>query len=231
MFPIKDSIKSSKPPYVLYAIIALNVAIFVYEISLNRSDLVIFVHRFGLVPSRYTEGRIIVQGSYEMTVKQLNFIPFLSSTFMHGGWLHIITNMWTLFVFGDNVESKLGHIRFLIYYLTWGVLANVIQFSFMSNSNIAILGASGCVAGVMGAYLYYFPWSRILTLVPIFFFPLLFEVPAYFYLVLWFFLQFFNGIFKVTSAGSAGVAWWAHIGGFIFGLLMAWSLARRRGET
>ncbi len=231
MFPIKDSIRSTKTPYVLYVIIVLNVVIFVYELSLGKTDLIMFIHRYGLVPSRYTEGRIIIQGTREMSVNQFNFFPFLSSTFMHGGWLHIISNMWTLFVFGDNIESKLGHIRFLVYYLSWGVLANIIQFSFISNSNIAIIGASGCIAGVMGAYLYYFPWSRILTLVPIFFFPLLFEIPAYFFLVLWFFSQFFSGVFSVSSGSSAGVAWWAHIGGFVIGLLMAWNLAKRRGET
>jgi membrane associated rhomboid family serine protease len=139
--------------------------------------------------------------------------------------------MWILFVFGDNVEGKLGHIRFLFYYLSWGVLANIIQFSFMPNSNVAIIGASGCIAGVMGAYLYFFPWSRILTVVPILFFPLFFEIPAYFFLVLWFFLQFFNGVFKVTSSGSAGVAWWAHIGGFVIGLVMAIHFARKKGEV
>jgi membrane associated rhomboid family serine protease len=231
MFPIKDSIKSSKTPYVTYAIIVLNVAIFLYELSLNMADLIIFVHRYGLVPTRFTEGKILIQGMYEMSVNQLNFIPFLSSTFMHGGWMHIITNMWILFVFGDNVEGKLGHIRFLFYYLSWGVLANIIQFSFMPNSNVAIIGASGCIAGVMGAYLYFFPWSRILTVVPILFFPLFFEIPAYFFLVLWFFLQFFNGVFKVTSSGSAGVAWWAHIGGFVIGLVMAIHFARKKGEV
>ncbi|TYB94829.1 MAG: rhomboid family intramembrane serine protease [Kosmotoga sp.] len=230
MFPLKDSIKSSKTPYVLYVIIVLNVVIFAYELGLSKTDLIIFIHRYGLVPSRYTDGRIIIQGTYE-SVNQFNLIPFLSSTFMHGGWLHIISNMWTLFVFGDNVESKLGHIRFLLYYLSWGVIANVIQFSFMSDSNIAIIGASGCIAGVMGTYLYFFPWSRVLTLVPIFFFPLLFELPAYFFLVLWFFSQFFSGVFSVSSSSSGGVAWWAHIGGFIIGLLMAWSFSRRKEET
>ncbi|MFW6120102.1 MAG: rhomboid family intramembrane serine protease [Petrotogales bacterium] len=231
MFPIKDSIRSTKTPYVLYVIIMLNVIIFVYELSLSKNDLIMLIHRYGLVPSRYTEGKIIIQGTYEMSVNRFNLFPFLSSTFMHGGWLHIISNMWTLFVFGDNIESKIGHVRFLAYYLIWGVLANIIQFSFISNSNIAIIGASGCVAGVMGAYLYYFPWSRILTLVPIFFFPLLFEIPAYFFLVLWFFSQFFSGVFSVSSASSAGVAWWAHIGGFVIGLLMAWKLSKHRGEA
>ena len=151
-----------------------------------------------------------------------HLLPLVSSMFMHGGWLHIISNMWFLYIFGDNVEDRMGHTRFILFYLIAGLVSVSLHIAFNWESQIPVVGASGAIAGVMGAYLIYYPKARIVTLVPIFLFFTILELPAYIFLVFWFLLQFFNGAFALMEAGAgAGIAWWAHIGGFLFGLLFA----------
>lgn len=150
--------------------------------------------------------------------------------FIHGGWLHIIGNMWYLWIFGDNVEDRLGHIRFLIFYLLCGVGAGIVHTFLNSASVVPSVGASGAIAGVLGAYAISYPTARVLTLVPILFFIQIIEIPAAFVLGFWFLMQFLSGTASLavaTSANAGGVAWWAHVGGFVIGMLLIGRLARR----
>ncbi len=224
MIPITDTIPAYRKSYVLYSILAINVLVFVYSLSLGNDELLRFLYTYGFVPARYTSPDF----AYELN--RFDFFPILSSVFIHGGWTHIFINLWILFVFGDNVEDRLGHTRFLGYFLVWGVGANLVQFAFSFNLDRPIIGASGAVAGVMGAYLCFFPWSRVLAVVPILFFPFLFYVPAYVFLVVWFFMQFLSGTLSLVESAQTGIAWWAHIGGFALGYLMARRYDRKYGK-
>jgi len=149
--------------------------------------------------------------------------------FLHGGWLHFLSNVWILFIFGDNVEDRLGSVRYLIFYILGGLTAATIQVLFMPNSQLPLLGASGAIAAAMGAYFSFYPRARVLTVIPIFIFPWLIEVPAMLFLGFWFLIQLFSGIFAVSDAAAAGgIAWWAHIGGFLFGALLAYPFCAGR---
>jgi len=151
--------------------------------------------------------------------------------FLHGGWMHFISNMWSLWLFGDNVEDCMGHLRFLIFYLLCGLAAGFIHFMFNPTAQVPTIGASGAIAGVMGAYFVMFPTARVITLVPIFFLPYFIEIPAVFYLGIWFMMQLFSGMFSlVLPTGAGGIAWWAHVGGFLFGILVLPFFRRRRGR-
>jgi Uncharacterized membrane protein (homolog of Drosophila rhomboid) len=156
--------------------------------------------------------------------------PLFTSMFLHAGWLHLIGNMWYLWIFGDNVEDRLGHIRYLVFYFACGVGAGVVHILLNPNSTVPSVGASGAIAGVLGAYLVSYPFARILTLVPIFFFFQVIEIPALIVLGLWFVMQFFYGtasLTATTSAAGGGVAWWAHVGGFVIGIILVGRLARK----
>jgi membrane associated rhomboid family serine protease len=147
--------------------------------------------------------------------------------FLHGGWLHILGNMWFLYLFGRTVEDRMGHLRFLIFYLLCGIAANIAYFMLDLRSAVPEFGASGAIAGVMGAYVVLFPTARILTLVPIFIFPWLVEIPALFFVGYWFLLQVFSGTLSFASQGSSGgVAWWGHVGGFLAGVLFLFMFRR-----
>jgi membrane associated rhomboid family serine protease len=148
--------------------------------------------------------------------------------FMHGGWFHIISNLWVLFIFGDNVEERMGHLRYLVFYLLSGVAAGLLQVYVLPSSANPMIGASGAIAGVLGAYLILFPRSRIASLVPIVFIFTLIEIPAVLFLLFWFFSQLYSGLLPVQGGGASGIAWWAHIGGFLFGVLMVSFFARAR---
>lgn len=211
MIPLRDNIPSSRPPYVNYALIGINVLVFLGEKS-SGPHLPEIIQLLGFVPGRFLS--LLWQGSVVLAV-----IPIFTSMFMHAGWLHLIGNMWTLFIFGDNVEDTLGRGRYLVFYLVCGVASLIIFFLFSSHSHIPLVGASGAIAGVMGAYFSLFPGARVLTLVPIFIIFTVIELPAYLFLGFWFVLQFFQGAFSVVGfAGGGGVAWWAHVGGFLAGM-------------
>jgi len=216
MIPIRDANPSLRPPIVNYLVIGVCLGVFFYELALGR-QLERFAFAYGLVPVRYTHWEIAARFNW---VEQL--IPFFSYMFLHGGWLHLIGNMWTLYIFGDNIESELGHLRYALFYLASGVAAAVIQLVTNFDSAVPTIGASGAVAGVMGAYFVLFPRARILAFVPVFFFFTLVEIPAYVFLGFWFLLQFFSGTFSLLGDAKhmAGIAWWAHIGGFIGGILL-----------
>jgi hypothetical protein len=213
MIPIRDRNPSSTFPIVNVILIIINVLVFLYEFSLGP-ELEVFINRYGLVPAYlfYSQDSGFFDRVY----------PFFTSMFLHGGWLHLIGNMLYLYIFGDNVEDRIGHLRYLLFYLITGFAAAFTQISINVNSTIPMVGASGAISGVLGAYLLFFPKSKILTLVPIFFFLHLVEIPAAILLVLWFVMQFFSGVASLAmTQSSGGVAFWAHIGGFVVGLILA----------
>ena len=211
MIPLRDTVRAGNYPVVNNIIIGVNVLVFLFQLSLgvegNR-----FVYIFGLVPARYSNPQISVYFSIPYQL-----FSFLSFMFLHGGFWHLLGNMWSLYIFGDNVEDRLGHLRYLAFYLICGCASGISHLLLNLNSNVPTIGASGAIAGVMGAYFILYPRSKILTLIPIFFIPYFLEIPAYFFLGFWFILQFLSATGSPSEV--SGVAWWAHIGGFVFGIL------------
>jgi len=215
MIPLRDIIPSRTVPVVTTAIIIVNALVFLFEISLPDAQLRLLFRQFGLVPVAFPSPAL------------------LTSMFLHGGWLHVIGNMWCLWIFGDNVEDRMGHARFLVFYLLCGALAGIGQVVVQPASHVPTVGASGAIAGVMGAYLVLYPRSRILTLIPIFIFIRLVYLPAAFFIGLWFAIQLLS---TFLGGGGGGVAFAAHVGGFVAGYLLvklgritpAWR-ARRHG--
>ena len=217
MIPLKDNILYQGFPVLTWILILLNATIFVFEISIPKDLLQQLFYLFGLVPARYS----LPSWASLHGLPFDDYLSFVTNMFLHGGWLHILGNMWFLYLFGSRVEDQMGHIRFVIFYLLSGIAANVIFYLVDIRSTIPEFGASGAIAGVMGAYIVMFPRARILTLIPIFFFPFFFELSAFFYIGYWFVLQLFSGTLSLTSnSAQGGVAWWAHVGGFAFGVVL-----------
>lgn len=217
MFPLKDSIPHRTTPFVNYLLIIINIFIFFYELSLPKGLLEQLFFEYGLVPARYSYPFWALYTGLSSN----NYLPFLTNMFLHGGWLHLISNMWALYIFGDNVEDRMGHLKYLIFYLLCGLGANLCHFYLNYNSTLPTVGASGAIAGVMGAYLILFPHSRIITFFPLFFIPYFFEIPAFFYLTAWFLYQLFSGIFSLSSTHfTSNIAFFAHIGGFVVGIIL-----------
>jgi len=218
LIPLRDENPSRRPPYVVWGLIVANALVFLLELSLPPDSLQVFFHLFGIVPARFTHP----EWAQALGFPADNWWPFLTSLFIHGGWFHILGNMWFLWIFGDNVEDRMGHGRFLVFYLLCGVLAGMAHMLTNPSSTIPAFGASGAISGVLGAYLLFFPRARVLVLFPIFIWPLFFVLPASLFLGIWFVIQFFSGTFSLLSPKmGGGVAWWAHIGGFISGLSLA----------
>ncbi len=216
MIPIQDSVPRRCPPVMTWTIITVNTVIFLFETQLPQPVLKQLFYVFGLVPARYTQ----MAWDTGLAAGLAGLWPFLTCMFLHGGWIHVLGNMWTLWIFGDNVEDEMGPFRFLIFYLLSGIAASSIQVVTNPLSTIPTIGASGAIAGVMGAYYLLFPRARIILMVPLFFIPFFFEVPAVFYLAIWFLEQFFSGTLALTRAPfESNIAWWAHVGGFTFGML------------
>jgi membrane associated rhomboid family serine protease len=212
MIPIRDAIRSKNFPVVNFLIIAINVIVFLWQLAQGpRLNQAFFL--FGIVPIRYSDPEV---SAHFTAFRQL--LPFVTFLFLHGGFLHILGNMWFLYIFGDNIEDRLGHIRYLLFYILCGVASGVIHLFTNWGSKLPTIGASGAISGVMGAYLLLYPRSRILTLIPIFFFFQFVELPAFVFIGFWFFLQIISAGFTPRDVG--GVAWWAHIGGFISGLVL-----------
>lgn len=213
MIPLRDSQPSLNKPVVTGVLIALNVLVFVFERTLVEPVQELFVLSYGMVPVRFT------------------WMSLFTSMFLHGGWMHLIGNMWFLWIYGDNIEDILGRWRYLLFYLACGAAAGLTHLAFNLDSRIPTVGASGAIAGVMGAYMLRFPHSRIVTLLPLFIFFTTIELPAYVILLYWFAIQIFSGVGDtVTRAGvqQGGVAWWAHAGGFVAGALLVKVLERER---
>jgi membrane associated rhomboid family serine protease len=202
MIPLRDVIPSRTTPFVTIGIIAVNALVFLYEQSLPESLYRRFVATHGLVPADFA------------------WLSVLTSMFLHGGWMHFLGNMLYLWIFGDNVEDRVGHGRFIVFYLLCGAVAALVQTFFNVNSVIPMVGASGAIAGVLGAYLVMFPHSRVLTLIPIFIFIEIVEIPAAILLGLWFVLQLFSSLGSLgAEADVGGVAFWAHVAGFVAGVV------------
>ena len=216
MIPLKDTIPHRGFPLITWTIILVNGIIFIYEISIPKDLLQQLFYLFGLVPAKYSYPKWAFIHGFPFD----HYLSFLTNMFLHAGWLHIVGNMWFLHLFGSTVEDRMGHIRFLIFYLLTGLAANIIFFMLDIHSTIPEFGASGAIAGVMGAYIVMFPKARILTLIPIFFFPFLFTLPAFLYLGFWFLIQLFSGTLSFASRETGGVAWWAHVGGFVTGMVL-----------
>ncbi len=220
MIPLRDTIPSSRRPVVTYVLLALNVVVFLYELSLGRA-IEPFILQWGLVPARL----VLTEPS--------SWVPVLTSMFLHGGWAHVGGNLLYLWIFGDNVEDRMGHGRYLFFYLACGTCAALAQTLANPGSTMPMVGASGAIAGVLGAYLLYYPHARVVTLVPIFFFIQLIEIPALFFLLLWFAMQLVNGAASLTreTAATGGVAWWAHLGGFAAGIVLGLLLGYGRPKA
>jgi len=213
MIPLRDNIPSRTVPFVNYVLIGANILAWFLEIGLGR-DLPAFIQVFGMVPER-----VIAIATRAPELILWAIVPFFTSIFLHGGWLHLIGNMLFLYIFGDNVEGVMGHFRYLVFYLICGVAASLVHLITAPFSPVPTVGASGAIAGVLGAYFLLFPRARVVTLVPIFFFIQIVEIPAFIFLGFWFLLQFLSGSAALfSSPGSGGVAWWAHIGGFAAGV-------------
>jgi membrane associated rhomboid family serine protease len=221
MIPLRDTARSRSTPLVTWALIAINVLVFLFEVSLSPSQLTEFTHTYGLVPVRLLANPVPSE-----------LLTIVTSTFLHGGWWHLIGNMWMLRIFGDNVEDHLGHFGYLLFYLICGAVAGVAHMAANQLSPLPTVGASGAISGVMGAYVLFFPQARVLALSPWAFLPRVIEVPALIFIGIWFVSQLFNGVFSLEGAGAVdtygGIAWWAHIGGFLAGLLLVGLFGRKR---
>jgi membrane associated rhomboid family serine protease len=215
MFPLYDTVRSRTFPIINLTLIVANILAFLYELQMDPAALKDFIFSWGLIPARL------------LSDPSTTWTTLFSSMFLHGGWFHIINNMWVLLIFGDNVEAGLGKIRYLIFYLLGGVAAGILQTYVLPSSVDPMIGASGAVAGVLGAYLILFPHSRIASLVPILFIFTIVEIPAALFLIFWFVSQLYSGLFAIRGGGESGIAWWAHIGGFVFGLIMVFFFRRR----
>ncbi len=224
MFPIADDNPIRITPYVTYGLIALNILIFIYELTFSAQGLTNFFYQWAIVPAQLT-GAITGYPAPILPVEPPEILTLITSQFLHGGFAHVAGNLLFLWIFGNNVEDQLGHVKFLLFYLACGVLAGLTQWFFSQTSGIPSLGASGAIAGVMGAYIIRFPNVSVKTVIPIGIFPLVTRIPAYFYLGIWFFQQAlysFATLAPRTNVGmeSGGVAYWAHAGGFVFGALL-----------
>ena len=221
MVPLRDNNPTKITPYVTYALIAINILVFIYELSLTPPQLQGFFHLYAVVPRELTASFNGI--SVNQPVPE--WLTLITSQFLHGGFLHIAGNMLFLWIFGNNIEDQLGRIKYLIFYLACGVLAALAQWFFSSGSSIPSLGASGAIAGVLGAYILRFPKAEILTLIPLGFFITTFKVPAVFFLGFWFVEQALYGVASLEAPANigmegGGIAYWAHAGGFVFGAIL-----------
>jgi membrane associated rhomboid family serine protease len=205
MFPVSDVIPSRTTPFVTVGLIALNALVFLYELQLSRPELQMFAQLFGVVPAYFT------------------WSSLFTSMFIHEGWMHLLGNMLYLWIFGDNVEDRLGHLGYLLFYLACGAAAALGQVAASADSTIPMIGASGAIAGVMGAYFVLYPHSRVLTVVFLLFFMDMVEIPAIFFLGIWFIKELFSGVGSLGArALNGGVAFWAHVIGFTVGAVTGW---------
>jgi membrane associated rhomboid family serine protease len=223
LFPLRDSVPSRRFPFINLGLIALNLFVFFKEVHLSYiGNFDAFLMTYGLVPARFFADPFT------------GFPSIFTAMFLHGGWGHVLGNMWFLYIFGDNVEDVIGHFRYLIYYLLMGVGAAMAQLYANPLSQLPMVGASGAIAGILGSYFVLNPGAKVLTAVWIFFFIRLVEIPAFFFLGLWFFMQMVNGLGSLSTIAvrgdKGGVAWWAHAGGFVSGFVLIWFFRRSRSR-
>jgi membrane associated rhomboid family serine protease len=226
MLPIEIAVPTRYPALITYALIAANCLLFLFQVSLSPDELEAFVNEFGLIPARYfaAPSAMSAQGL-------LDYLPFVSNMFLHGGWLHLILNMWTLYLFGPAIEDRLGSARYLVFYLACGLFASVAHALLNPTSTLPAVGASGAISGVLASFIMMFPLARLVIMIPILFFPFFFEVPAILFAGLWFFTQVTAGLAELmVPSQTGGIAWWAHTGGFVAGLVLT-PLLRRSKRT
>jgi membrane associated rhomboid family serine protease len=244
MIPLKDNIPSRTVPFVNYGLIAVCAMVFLVQLALDQSGQDRIAEQFGMIPRRVLHpgepvsvqaqfrepnGRIVTD-TYTMAESPIPpWLTLFTCIFLHGGWMHVIGNLWVLYIFGDNVEDRLGHVGYLIFYLAAGVAASAAHLAFNMDSPIPTVGASGAIAGVMGAYMLLYPHAQVLSLVPIVVIMQIVVLPAPVFLGIWFVLQLIQGALAASGA-TTGVAWWAHIGGFVLGFAVA-AILRALGRT
>ncbi len=217
MIPLRDTIPSRYPPIATWTIIILNTLVFMFQLTLPPEGLRHLFYLFGIVPARFA----YPEWAARVGIPVGSYWPFLTSMFLHGGFGHLLMNMWGLWIFGDNVEDRMGPVRFVLFYLLTGLIAGFVHCRLNAGSTLPTVGASGAIAGVMGAYLILFPRSTVITIIPLFFWFGAYQVPAVLYLGLWFFLQLISGTASLAGGAAAGgVAWWAHLGGFVAGVVL-----------
>jgi len=223
VIPLKDMTPRRSVPVVTLLLIAANVIVFAHQMLLPPAAGDLLIRTYGLVPAKIA---LALAGRHYTLAQAL--LPFFTCMFLHGGFLHIIGNMLFLWVFGGNVEDSLGHVPYLVFYIVCGIASGISEVAFSWGSHIPSIGASGAISGVLGAYIVFFPRSRILTLIPLFIIWFTARIPAVIFIGLWFLAQFLSGIGSLGAVNSGGIAWWAHVGGFLVGLL--WALAMGRGS-
>ncbi len=225
MIPLRDNNPRNTVPVVTITLIVINCLVFLREFTLDEASTSLMIQNLGLIPSR----TVAFFSGEPVTISQ-GLAPLLTSMFLHGGWMHLIGNMWFLWIFGDNVEDRVGHMRYVLLYLCCGLAGSLAHLVSSPASTIPTVGASGAIAGVLGAYLITYPRAKVLTLIPLFFFITTVEIPAFLFLIGWFAFQIFNGMASMGPEGQlgGGVAWFAHLGGFLVGIpLMLWARSGR----
>jgi membrane associated rhomboid family serine protease len=216
MIPLRDTVPSRSFPFVMIGIVVLNVLVYLFGLTLTDEGQESFLLAFAVIPARL------------MSPPAFSDWPTLiTAQFLHGGLLHLGSNMLALFIFGDNVEDRLGHLRFLIFYLLSGIVGSLLHVYVDPTSAIPALGASGAIAGVLAGYMALFPTARVLTFIPIFVIPWVIGIPAALWAIGWFLMQLLSGVASLDAASSGGVGFWAHVGGFVAGFLLVWPLRRR----
>jgi membrane associated rhomboid family serine protease len=226
VIPLKDTTPRRSFPTITVLLIVANVLVFIYQLTLSPQATDAFIKTYALVP-RHLE--LALDGRNRGLPQAL--LPLFTSMFLHAGFLHILGNMWFLWIFGANVEDRMGPAIYLLFYLVCGLGSGIAQSLFSWGSHLPSLGASGAISGVLGAYVVFFPGSRILTLVPLFIIWFMARIPAVIFIGLWFLVQFLSGLGSLNTPGAAntgGVAWWAHVGGFLIGVFLAFGLGGKR---
>lgn len=250
MIPLRDNIPSRTVPIVNFAIIGITTLVFFVQLADQRDGRAELVESFGMIPkrvfhpdqavsrtervamvNRFGEVVEVVEQSRELAPTPFNpWLTLLTCIFLHGGWMHFLGNMWFLYIFGDNVEDRIGHFGYILFYMLAGIAASAAHLLSAPASDIPTVGASGAIAGVMGAYFLLYPRAKVVSIIFIVFFIEVLVLPAPVFLAVWFIIQFFQGLWSITSVQTTGVAWWAHIGGFVLGFLVA-AVLRGVGET
>lgn len=222
MIPLRDTIPSRRFPIMTLILIGVNGYIFYLQSGLTPEAYNRWIGQFALFPLEFT--KLLLQS-------QLAPAALLTYMFLHGGLFHLISNLWALWLFGDNVEDRMGAFGFLCFYIFAGLVSGLVHIYFNPYSPVPTIGASGAIAGVMGAYFIMFPSSKIVTFVPIFIIPWFVEIPALIYLAFWFFSQIYSALGSAAQAGASGVAWWAHVGGFLVGLVSCWFFSKNHRNS
>ena len=219
MFPLRDTVFRTTTPAVVLSLISANALIFLFELTLSPAEFEQLLRHYAVIPARYFDSG----WAWSRGLSSTDPVPFFTAMFLHSGWFHIIFNMWTLWIFGPALEDRLGHGRFILFYVLCGLAASFAHAAIYPDSQIPVIGASGAIAGVIAAYAISFPSARLMVLVPLFLIiPLFIQVPALLFAVFWFVVQILQGFFEAAVPGIGGIAWWAHISGFLSGLLFLW---------